>query len=360
MKFIVVSFLLSAAVAMADPSDYVNFVRQIQEDSGVAHDVGVDPIGSMLSAEGVGPGGSEFELWSIHTESSNEYLLDTKYVSSFAPDSAIQIITGDPYRFHARTRADQPFTVIINVSGLVTIPATNTPPGDPAIPNSARQVMLEHEVYNYPGDQHSLSGITNPAGTRTSGMYGNNELPLQLNFAATNLSGPDLTKVKGEEIWTVHSTDEWTREGRKKGGFRLKFSGEGILASKKLQVWPVADATISGIDSSVRYSEVPNVTVDLNDLYPSSSTQVRIFLGSPGMANPDYIKIRDGFVPINDSIPQNRTLFLNNINDYFTEEGAYTMEVIHTTPFGTELLTHLYPIKVDRTVEFRGGLYTVE
>ena len=74
MKTIRTLFSVSAitlSMAVAEPTDYVNFVRQIQSDSGVEWDVSVAPSGEMLSPEGVSPSGSLYRLWSVHSISNN-------------------------------------------------------------------------------------------------------------------------------------------------------------------------------------------------------------------------------------------------------------------------------------------------
>ena len=106
-----------------DPSEveYVNFIRQIQQDSGVEWDISVDANGEVISPEGVSEDGSFFQLWSIHTDSASEFLLDEQFVTSYTPNAAITIQTGDPYQPVTRTRADQPFRVTFNVDGLLSL-----------------------------------------------------------------------------------------------------------------------------------------------------------------------------------------------------------------------------------------------
>src|SRR6056297_2513549 len=96
MKAITISaqVALGSMVAAAPADDYVNWIRQIQADSGVEWDVTVAPSGQSLSQEGVGPEGSFFQLWSIHNDTVTEYLLDEQYVSSYLPTAEITILTG--------------------------------------------------------------------------------------------------------------------------------------------------------------------------------------------------------------------------------------------------------------------------
>ena len=55
-----------------DPNaaEYVNFIRQVQQDSGVEWDMSVDQNGEEISPEGVSVDGSFFQLWSIHSSFS--------------------------------------------------------------------------------------------------------------------------------------------------------------------------------------------------------------------------------------------------------------------------------------------------
>ena len=65
------------------------------------------------------------------------------------------------------------------------------------------------------------------------------------------------------------------------------------------------------------------------------------------------------YVLINDSIPQDRTFSLEDLNGYFTKEGLHTIEILHQTPFGTDLLFSSM-INVDRTVQVTGTVFSKE
>lgn len=333
---------LLTVVATASPSDYVNFVRQVQSDSGVEWDVSVAPTGTMLSPEGVGLDGSLFQLWSIHSLTANEYHLDEEFVSAYTPNAAIEIQTGDPYTVVPRTRVDQPYTVRVSISGLKT--------GNGA-PVAAGQVLLNHAAGNYPAGQHSFNG-TGEHHTDLALAAIDKNGPIVLSYPFTSLTGPDLTKVEGEEVWSVRTLD---------GGLDGTPYVEGeILESATLQVWPLADAAFSGIDPGETYENVPTVTVTLNDLYPDSTTFVRVYAGLPTTNPEESVEVQSSYVIIDDSIPQNRILTMDDLDKYFPKAGAYTMEVLHTTPFGTEILDRLHPVTIERTIQFRGSVNTSE
>ena len=138
--------------------------------------------------------------------------------------------------------------------------------------------------------------------------------PVVLNYSFTNLSGPDLTKIEGEEVWSVYALD-----GGDNGNPLLE--GE-TLESTTLQAWPIADATFSGIDTVHAYEKIPTVTVTLNDLYPESTTFVRVYAGEPTADPEGPSDVSTSYVIIQDSIPQNRVLTLDDLDRYLLRAGT--------------------------------------
>ncbi|NNC89857.1 MAG: hypothetical protein HKN82_15475 [Akkermansiaceae bacterium] len=343
MKSTLTTLILATSMAMAAPSDYVNFVRQIQKD--FEWDITVAPSGSMLSAEGIDEDGSQFLLFSVHSTLGIEYLLDDVFVSTYTPEAKLAVVTEDPYDAIPRTRVDRPFSISVNIKGMThAAPAA----GDVVLPAAAQKVLLSHKAYNYPEGVHSLEGRDNPAeiDVGTALLRGNGTTVI--NYATNHLTAPDLTKAEGEEVWTISALNDWGWEGE-------------VLESKKVQIWPIADASITGIDPNKRYSNLPPINVKYNDLYPASETWVHIYPGPPVANATNFTDIPDGYWKAVDSVPESPPAkVLTGIDHLFPEEGAYTMEVVHQTPFGLDVLTQFYPIRVDRTVEFKGGLYTAE
>jgi hypothetical protein len=94
--------------------------------------------------------------------------------------------------------------------------------------------------------------------------------PVVLNYSFTTLSGPDLTKIEGEEVWSVYALG-----GGDNGNPLLE--GE-TLESTTLQACPIADATFSGIGTVHAYEKIPTITVTLNDLYRESTTILSGFM----------------------------------------------------------------------------------
>lgn len=346
MKTSLIISALSASLAAADPSDYVNFVRQIQADSPVEWDVSVAPTGSMLSPEGVGPEGSLFQLWSIHGISASEYHLDEEFVSAYTPSAGITIETGDPYELVPRTRVDQPFTVRVDISGLVH----GTGPSAP--PPVAGQVLLSHAAGNYPEGEHSFASSTVDNHAELASAMINTNGDVVLNYAFSNLTGPDITKVEGEEVWTVYALEGGVGEA--------PFTEGEVLESALLQVWPVAEAAFSGVDPTTAYDELPPITVSLVDLYPESTTVVRVYFGAPSATPTNPVDITESWIPISDSVPQDRTSVLDSLERYFPRAGAYTMEVVHTTPFGPEILARLHPVTITSGLRVNASVFSSE
>lgn len=337
MKITLTLLLVTAIPALAVPEDYVNFVRQVQEDSGVEWDVSVAPRGEMLSPEGVGSLGSLYELWSVHSGTGHDYLLDEEFVSAFTPEAVIMIETLDPYDVVPRTRVDQPFTVTFDVGGLLV---------GADLPLQARQVLITHEAFAYPDGHHGFPGNQSREGEMVEGFHLDENGLTSVRYPMTSIAGEDLTKVEGEEEFTAYAVSE---------------TGAGIevLDSALVQVWPMAGAEIRGIVSGQSYEDLPPVQVGLRDLYPDSETFLRIHKGAPGVGT-DMIEVSDSYVLIDDVVPQDRLVTLNKLGRLLPDEGAYTFEIIHTTPFGTELLDQVYPVVIDRTLEVRGTLYANE
>jgi hypothetical protein len=341
---VILAITVSAGHLAASPADdYVNFIRQTQVDSGVDWDVTVAPSGESLSQEGVGPEGSFFQLWSIHNATTTEYMLDEQYVSSYLPTAKITILTGDPYTSVKRTRVDQSYSVTVTVSGLDD-GTSGTPPEE--IPEAAKKIAFEHVVRNYDPTTHGLPENP-PAPTVVEDSFIDVNGDSVTVYSITHVTGPDLTQAEGEEVFTATALEDFGTTA-------------STLDSQRLQVWPIATGSLSGIDTEVRYVEIPTIFVVLHDLYPKSETYVRAYRGAPSSNPVDPFLIPASYVKIADSIPRNRDLALNSVDELFKKEGPYTLEIIHETPFGYDILDQLYPLKIDRTIEVKVNLFTGE
>ena len=249
----------------------------------------------------------------------------------------MNITSTDPYTAIPRTRVDHPFTVHYTVSGIVT--------NDPNVQDAAKSVVFQHDVVHY------QPGTNQPDPTVDCDCNEHSVISTNGSFTdthMTSLHGSDMTKVRGEEMFSIYANPDFG------------VVGASLLAQKKVQVWPIASASITGIDGTEEYLEVPEFTVNLVDLYPSSTTFVRYYKSAPSGSPANVKYINTSFVTINDVKPQNRVFNVSALNNLIEEDGAYTIEVLHQTPFGYDLLAQHYPLKVKRGIKIRGNVNSSE
>jgi hypothetical protein len=336
--FCLVPMVLAAcALAAAQtPAGYTNFIRQIQSPSGVEWDATVAASGEQLSPLPVDLGGTRFELWTVKSSPAVSYLLDTCLVGAFVPVAFVEIHSEDPYRPIPRTRADRPFSVDITVSGLL---------GGPADPVSSQSVNLLRHVQSYGVggsgaeiDRSQATLLAQPAITQ-NGTH-------PLSYSLTSIPSADRTKVRGEERFTVFSLE----------GYQTP---EAQIASQYIQIWPVADGALCGLTAGqlIRFA-MPQITVTLNDLYPSSTTYVQAYQGDPQLGVTGKT-IPGSVLVTNDVLPQSRVLTLKDYDAVFDEEGRWTMEIVTVTPFGADRLAHV-SFDVARIIKVNSTLTTIE
>lgn len=319
---------------------FQNFVRQIQMPTdgseGLVWNVPVAANGEQLSPLEINPGGARFELHTVNSDPFIGYLLDTKYVGSYVPVAEVQIRTEDPYETVPRTRADRPFNVEITINGLLS-GAT-----DPA-PSKEVKVLHHVQSYGVDGDSAGIDrdqaillgqGIINTNGTRT------------MQYLVNSVPGADRAKIRGEERFSVFSLEDYQ-------------APESHLDSVYVQIWPVADGTISGLmpGQLVRF-QAPNITIALNDLYPDSQVYTQVYKGGESLGTEGMV-ISGSALIINEAVPQNRILTLTNWDDVITSDGDWTMELLVHTPFGVDRLAHV-TFNVDRTITVNGTVTTIE
>lgn len=338
-------FSLIAATAITLPAtptnaddDYTFFVRQIQLNptGELEWDMDVAQEGSEQSPLPINPFGARFELYTIKSSPLTSFLLDTTYVNSYIPVAMVEITSGDPYEVIPRTRADQPFEVSINISGLST---------DPTAPAAAQSVKLLRHVQAYPNGEYG-SGIDRGAATLLSQGSLNANGPHELDYTVTSIPGGDRTKVSGEERFSVFSLADYQ-------------SPESQLDSAFIQIWPVATSNIGGLDSStVIKGQAPTVTLSLEDLYPDSYTYAQVYQG-PQVLGTDGDTVPGSSLLVDGTIPRDEVLTIEDWDEVIREDGQWTIEVITVTPFGVERLEHV-SFSVERTIRVNGAITSVE
>jgi hypothetical protein len=332
--------LLCGSQSWAQTANYTNFIRQIQFPDGVIWDATVAAQGEQLSALAINPGGARFELWTIKSDDLTRYLLDTSYVGAYVPIASVVVRSEDSSGEIPRTRADRPFYVDISVNGLLSGET------DPA---ASKAVKFLRHVQSYGVEGTGANLDRSQATLLTQSMIEANGTQ-NLTYTLNSVPGADRSKVRGEERFSFYSLADYQ-------------APESQISSQTVQIWPVADGTISGIAANqlIRYA-LPQLTLTLNDLYPNSTTYAQVYKGSPQLGKTGTV-VSGSAVVINDSVPQNRVLVLDGYDDAFgsgaTADGLWTMEILTVTPFGIDRLSHV-SFNLDRTIEVNGSFTTIE
>ncbi len=304
---------------------YSNFIRQQQQGTNVTWDMPVAPTGAAPAALLAQEGGSLFQLWTISQSTAKDYLLDQKLVGAYLPKGSVVIRTQDSFAGIPRIRVDQPFSVDFTVSNLVF--GAN-------VPASASKVLVEHHLVSNPTTQFTPAQAT--SGTPYSSGYIGTNGPTTVSYAASSIRFTDPLKARGEEHFVMHVLPD--------GNFL-----QTQIASAYLKVFPMATGTISGIaKGAMLRGTPPALTVKLDDLYPTSSTSLRIYSDGPKLGN-DGMMITGSDFTIDQDKSMNKTYTVTDYAHYFDSDGSYRIDLISITPFGAEVLDSI-PFTVDRSL----------
>jgi hypothetical protein len=315
---------------------YTNFIRQVEMPSGVQWDASVEASGEQNSMLPIDLGGARFELWTVLSSPLTSYLLDTRFVAAYLPTAEVTIQSEDPYTVIPRTRADRPFQVDVTISGLLS---------GPTDPDASKAVKLLRHVQSY-AEKGSGENLDRSQAALESQVLLHQNGTQTLSFPLTSISGADRTKVRGEERFSVFS-------------LAADQAPESQLASQTIQIWPVADATISGISPNQKIRlELPKLTLTLNDLYPDSRTYAQVYRGSQRLGE-EGILVPGSSLILNEVRATDRVLLLDDYESVFDGDGVWTMEILTATPFGIDRLAYV-TFEIDRTLELQGTFTTME
>lgn len=300
----------------ADPgTQYYNFIRQVVLPDMPVIEIGVGSSGETLSPLLFWPTGSRFELWTVDSVTLIPQLLESINVSPYMPMATLAIHSEDPYPYLPRTRADRAFQVEIMVNGVLS--GEFDPVFSKSV-NSLRSTQSYGATGTGAGLDRDQATLLTEASITTNGAQ-------TQAYTVHSATGANPAKVRGEERFSIYSVAD----------IDLPAS---LIDSATIQIWPLADAAITGIYGGQLIGPVmPEVTFTLNDLYPSSRTYAQVYQGSP-QADVTGILVPGSTVVLNESIPGNRILTANNLNSVVDAAGLWTMEILTETPFGTDRL----------------------
>jgi hypothetical protein len=315
---------------------YTNFIRQVQMSSGVQWDASVAATGEGISSLPIDTGGSRFDLWTVRSSPLTSYLLDSRFVSAYAPAVEVVIRSEDPYQVIPRTRADRPFHVDVSVNGLLS---------GAHDPEPSKSVILLRHVQSY-GTGGTGETLDRSQATLLSQAIINRNGKQTLSYVLNSVPNTDRTKVRGEERFSFYSQADGSVP-------------ESQLASRYVQIWPVADGSIAGLTANERVRfKAPQLTMTLNELYPESRTYVQVYPGEPKLGVEGTIVPGTQLV-ISQTVPVSRVLVVKDYDAVFDKDGLWTMELVTVTPFGTDRLSHV-TFTIDRTIKANGMFTTIE
>lgn len=334
-------------------SAYVNYVKQTQypivNGMPVERIVTVDSAGEMQSPLAIDPDGALFELYTIKNgNAADTYYIAEQFVGTYVPQAIINFDTPDPYLESPRTRADQPIKVQVTTSGIRT---------EANAPTATKAVDLQHHVQSY-----GVNGTTDGLDRTQATLYASTEIttnsppntPTVYTFEVNAVPGDNRAKVRGEERFTVLSKADIQNGG-------LYNVPAQVLASRYIQVWPVANGSITGLTEGqlVRFA-VPAVNLSVVDAYPDSDTYAQVYKGPPAIGTQGIV-VPGSAKSVKDTKPHNLQMNLSDYEHVFDEggDGEWTMELLTSTPFGIDRLAKVTFI-VDRTIQFNGSVTTKE
>ncbi len=334
---------LGVSAVFSNPAEHFTnyFVQQeLPHDGseGTRELVYVPDEGQQLSPIAINPGGARFELWTVDGRTLTEHLLDHQYVSDGAPVAEVKVISEDPFPLFPRTRADRPFDVLIETQGLHT--------DNPDATASLKSVRLARHVQSY-GPEGVGDNIDRNQATLLQEVFLVNNQIHHFSFPVNAIPGEDRAKIRGEERFTVYSVED-------------ERSPSSQLSSMFMQVWPVADGSISGITSGeVLRFQTPQLTFTYRDLYPTSDSYAQLYPGPPVLGTEGRRILGSGPGPKEESAPFDVVEVMQKWDRLIDQDGQWTLELLTDTPFGTDRLDYV-TFTVNRSIEVQGSVTTSE
>ncbi len=282
------------------------------------------------------------------------YHLDTKIVGTYMPEATVSISSADPSE-DLRTRADIPYTVTLSLQKNLTYPYADAPEDDTNMTG-----LFVRYGENYPEGTYRIeqSNIRRPYEIESYTMSeGETSITVYNSILPSN-----YTKATGEETFAIYSEPIPADRCQRNEIIR------SILDSKTIKIWPVAEATIGGVEEGERYIHaLPDLQLEFIDLYPNSLTYAQIYEGDEYDLEADNSALELTVVTASvrdyDTIvPQNQSILLQDWDSIIEEDGIYTVEVVTVTPFNNGQPERLAAVtfEVDQEVSVRGSMTTSE
>lgn len=377
MKSIIrASFLLVASLSrVMAQEDYTNFIVQIQQSgAGVPAYMSNIPSSTVIPMEApqsINPEGAKFELWTVSSTPFKSYLLQSTYVSLLKLRAKVVIDTEDPWGKEPdsvsyanptfatakimpknapaavrRTRADRPFKVYVEPTGLLT--------ANPSAQDYTKKLNFQRHLQSYGagGTGNNLDRTQAILSTPALPQFTVNGAQIPLVVSLSSVAGADRRKLRGEETFSVWSLED--------NSAPLSIVPPQKLSSDYVQIWPMTDGVLSGVSMNqiVKFA-MPTVTFQYTDTYPGSQTFAQIYKGEvrdnvQGLIVPGSHKNNTKEIPEN-----NLETTGSEFDRMFDSDGRWTIEILTVSPFDTIRL-HYVSFTVDRTLQVNGSFTTIE
>ncbi|MBB5351775.1 hypothetical protein HNR46_002014 [Haloferula luteola] len=266
--------------------------------------------------------------------------LDEVVVGTYLPSATVVLHSRDPYPV-PRTRADQPFGMTLQLRHLAL---PDDPKGGIHQAELVRDFRLYHPELHAPYPDGSGQGsYADVFDFTANGDFSDSSI-----YQALPVARP--SKASGEETFAA----------------RVALGSEGemaVIGSATMQVWPVCEGRIEGVEEGVVYKTLPSeVRYVCDDLYPDSVTYAQIYAGSAALGASGKV-VASSVVTFNTSSPQDAVMpiELEDLEaDVLEQDGVYTIELLTVTPFFDREPERVAAVsfELDRTVEVRATLAT--
>lgn len=360
-----------------------DFIRQTDISTGIVRDspiAGPDGLGttngSHLAVLPVGPDGARFDLFGI----KDGVAVSTAHTVSgiHIPSATIEIKSSDPYSLATRTRADVPYEAKLTFSDILEKDDYTDEEYD-SLPLSSKFLYFERLVAEYPEGENTPTESFDPDENlrivEAFFVQANGSMPSEpadWRSLETSLQSEYAHKQKGEERIRVYALPNEDLPWH-------------ILAEKKIYIWPISNAeikvsTTGSIDDAFTleapgesgypraFSTAPALFITADDLYPSSKTTVRIYKGEKNDAiqtTEDLLSVNAAEYDVNavhTAVPQSIDTVIpaSKINEFITEDGLYTAEIISQTPFEAFYRYTWATFEIKTGVKVRASIGTAE
>lgn len=348
-----VTSIMTATVAVAGASEFTSSVVQVntftdpvsnvtRETSAMIADIGASdssPAPASIMGRTVFQLVADEVLTQAEIESGEEperIVLDEDTVASYLADGTVSIIGP----------ADDPFNTSKN-------------------PNVAPRTKYG-EGYTV---VFETTGLENPAEVQEDGTrwpFAATNLKVQLTVEDNNDSSKDkffeteLDKNGTDTLPTSVNSDDSTTFGRETYRIFLRPDAdnpkESELDSASIVVFPRESGSVSGITAGETYEVVPEINVDVQNMYPDGRVFLRVT--GPGLEEP----LRHGFRRNTEGIPKSHQFELKDLDRLLEDDGRYFIDLRYADHFGRRsLIGGRMPFTLQRVIRVRGGsIFTAE